>query len=40
VLDTSAYAETFNHRLNYSTQGAFADFAHRDESALAEVPNA
>ena len=40
VLDTSAYAETFNHRLNYSTQEAFADFAHRDESALAEVPNA
>jgi UDP-glucose 4-epimerase len=40
VLDTSAYAETFSHRLNYSTQEAFADFAHRDESALAEVPNA
>lgn len=40
VLDTSSYAETFNHRLSYSTQEAFADFAHRDESALAEVPNA
>lgn len=40
VLDTSAYAEVFEHRLRYSTQEAFADFAHRDESALAEVPNA
>lgn len=40
VLDTSAYAEVFEHRLRYSTHEAFADFAHRDESALAEVPNA
>lgn len=40
VLDTSAYAETFGHRLRYSTPAAFADFAHRDESALTEVPNA
>jgi UDP-glucose 4-epimerase len=40
VLDTSDYAATFEHRLQYSTPEAFADFAHRDESALAEVPNA
>jgi UDP-glucose 4-epimerase len=40
VLDTSAYAETFEHRPRYSTPEAFADFAHRDESALAEVPGA
>jgi len=40
VLDTRAYAETFEHRLRHSTPEAFADFAHRDQSALAEVPNA
>ena len=40
VLDTSDYTATFDHRLRYSTPDAFADFAHRDESALSEVPNA
>ena len=40
VLDTSAYDETFGSRLRYSTPEAFADFAHRDESAVAEVPSA